>query len=301
MHSSSVPSFGTPVFASWAARLGWAQLVLALGLVSPLSGARVPTPEPEFNINVRADVDRPYKGLGREPLREHGKVYAIVSIEQIDNPENKLVRPVNEYMLLKNLKRVLADHGFREAPDGTTPDIILTVLYGRGWLRNPYLDDGTINSYNGGIDGISTGGAPTVTIVGVPKDTLRHKDAFFEEKAQRAESEKLIINITAWQYPEPRKAGAKKQKPRQYWRTTINTDDADQDLNALMEKMLRAGAVYFDKVIDKEEVTVSSALPEGHVNVGIPIVVDPTQQRSQPNPPQSPAPKPAPPPAPAPR
>lgn len=295
MHLSRIPFLGAFTFRSLAAGLSRAPLALALCGLGLLAGAQARGAEVEYNINVRSDVDRPFKGLGREPLVEHGKVYAIVSIEQIDNPENKLVRPVNEYMLLKNLRRVLADHGFREAPEGTAPEILLTVLYGRGWLRNPYLDDGTINPY-GGVDGVTGGGAPTVTIVGVPKDIIRHKDAFFDEKAQRAESEKLIINITAWKYPEPRKAGEKKQKPRQYWRTTINTDDADQDLNALMEKMLRAGAVYFDRVIDKEEVTVSSTLPEGHVKVGIPTVVDPNQPREQPTKTPAPATPPASPP-----
>ncbi len=293
MHSSRIALFGLTAFRLWIAGLSRAPLALALGGLVLLPGARALGAEVEYNINVRSDVDRPFKGLGREPLVEHGKVYAIVSIEQIDNPENKLVRPVNEYMLLKNLRRVLTDHGFREAPEGTVPEILLTVLYGRGWLQNPYLDDGTINPY-GGVDGVTGGGAPTVTIVGVPKDIIRHKDAFFDEKAQRAESEKLIINITAWKYPEPRKPGEKKQKPRQYWRTTINTDDADQDLNALMEKMLRAGAVYFDRVIDKEEVTVSSALPEGHVKVGIPMVVEPNKAPSQPPKTPGPTPPPAP-------
>ncbi len=254
-------------------------LFLALGLSGALLGLRAAPGESDFNINVRSDVDRPFKGFGKETLREHGKVYAIISIQQIDNPTNKLVRPVNEYDLLKDLHQVLTNHGYREAPAGTTPDILLTVLYGRGWLRNPYLDDGMIDPYNGGIEGIRAGGAPVVTIVGVPKDAFRHKDAFYEEKLQRAEGEKLIINITAWQPPEPRKAGAKKAKPRQYWRTTINTEDADQDLNVLKEKMLRAGAVCFDQVIDREEITVSSSLPEGHVEVGISTVVEPSQAR----------------------
>ncbi|MCX6945515.1 MAG: hypothetical protein NT173_12300 [Opitutales bacterium] len=129
-----------------------------------LAGGRLAAAEGEntFPINVRAVVDRPFKGFGVEPLHEHGKSYAIVSIKQIDNPTNRLARPVNEFALLKNLRHVLATHGFREAPANTRPEIILTVLYGRGWLRNPYLDDSMIDELSGGIDGISAGGARVV-------------------------------------------------------------------------------------------------------------------------------------------
>jgi len=255
-------------------------LVLLFAAVA-LVGLRATAAESadSYQINVRSTVDRAFKGLGKEPLREHGKVYAVVSIDQIENLTDKLVRPVNEYALLKNLNRVLAAHGFHEATGDTKPEILLTVLYGRGWLKNPYLDDGVIDELTGGIDGISAGGAPVVTIVGVPKDIIRHKEAGYEEKLQRANGEKLILNITAWEPPAPRKPGVKKQKPKQLWYTTINTDDADQDLNEQMAKMLEAGAVYFDHEIDKEEITVSSDTPEGHVKVGTPTVVEPASPR----------------------
>jgi hypothetical protein len=124
-------------------------------------------------------------------------------------------------------------------------------------------------------------GGRTVTIIGIPKDIIRHKEAGYEEKLQRADGEKLIINITAWEYPGAKKDGVKKKRPRQLWYTTVNTDDADQDLNEQMEKMLAAGAVYFDREMDKEETTVFSNLPEGRVEVGTPTVVEPTREKSR--------------------
>ena len=251
---------------------------LALLLAGVLPALRVAATDDDYRINVRTAVDRPFKGLGKEPLVEHGKVYSVVKIDLIDNPVGKLVRPVNEFALLKNLNRVLAAHGFREAPAGTNPEILLTVLYGRGWLKNPYMDDSMIESEMG-VDGVNAMGGRTVTIVGIPKDALKHKDAMYEEKLQRADGEKLIINITAWAFPGTGKGGGKKQRPKQLWHTTINTDDADQDLNAQMEKMLAAGAVYFDREMEKEEETVFSSLPEGHVKVGAPTVVEPAAPR----------------------
>jgi hypothetical protein len=254
---------------------------VAVSLASILAGVFASAAEGEYRINVRATVDRPFKGLGKEPLREHGRVYSIVSIEEIVNVESKLVRPVNEFALLKNLNRVLAKRGFREAAPGTDPDILLTVLYGRGWLKNPYTDDSMIETDAPGIDGVGSMGGRTVTIIGIPKDIIRHKEAGYEEKLQRADGEKLIINITAWEYPGAKKDGVKKKRPRQLWYTTVNTDDADQDLNEQMEKMLAAGAVYFDREMDKEETTVFSNLPEGRVEVGTPTVVEPTREKSR--------------------
>lgn len=252
-------------------------LPVLLAIAALLPGAARAAEGP-FQINVRPHVERAFKGLGMEPLVEHGKIYAIASMDLIDNPVNKLVRPVNEFALLKNLHRVLAKHGFTEAAPGTKPQIILTVLYGRGWLKNPYLDDDYIEQ-GGAIDN-GGGGAPTVTIVGVPKNIIRHKEPGYEEKLQRANGEKLIINVTAWEYREPNPNAKKREKPKQVWYTIINTDDADQDLNALMERMLEAGAGYFDHEIDKEEVSVSTTVKEGRVEIGTPIIVQPpTKQK----------------------
>jgi hypothetical protein len=251
--------------------------LLAVGLTGSAfaAGDAIPA-DADYRINVRSEVERAYTRFGREPVREHGKVYAIVKMDLIDNPDGKLVRPVNEFALLKNLNAVLAKRGFREAPPGTTPEILLTVLYGRGFLKNPYMDDSMIENDAPGIDGVGSMGGRTVTIVGIPKDIIRHKDAGYEEKLQRADGEKLILNVTAWGMPE-RKPGEKKQRPKQLWHVTINTDDADQDLNAQMEKMLAAGSMYFDREMDKEEVTTFSSLPEGNVKIGTPTVVEPSK------------------------
>ena len=43
---------------------------------------------------------------------------------------------------------------------------------------------------------------------------------------------------------------------------------------AIAAEMLAAGAPYFDREIKEEEVDVYKPLPEGHVNVGTPQVVD---------------------------
>ena len=59
------------------------------------------------------------------------------------------------------------------------------------------------------------------------------------------------------------------------WKTIMVVDDPDhRDLNAIAEKMLEAGAPYFDKEIREPEATIFKPLPDAHVNVGTPEVVD---------------------------
>lgn len=245
-------------FASWSA--------LALGVIALGNFTFLAAGETAFDIGVRAEVERANKGLGREPLREHGKAYIVISLQQLDNISDELTHPVNEFKLLKELRNALASRGFHEVSERAQADILITVLYGRGWLRNPYLDDGMLNELSG---------VPILTLTGV--DAVKHMvnaREVGEEKIQRAQAEKLIINLTAWKPPAKHK-----EKPKELWRTTIYVEDADQDLNILSEKMLMAGAAYFDRQLDKEEVTLPSTLPEGRVDVGTPTVVTPSKEK----------------------
>ena len=139
---------------------------------------------------------------------------------------------------------------------------MLTVLCGRGYLRNPYLDDVNMDE---------TTNPPTLTYVGLPTSLMRQKTHRFEEKLQAAQSEKLFIRVTAWANPDtqPEPKPGKKKKPKLLWKTTIVTDDpANRDLNQFMEKMLAAGSEFFDRKITTEEVFITTDLPVGNVQLG---------------------------------
>jgi hypothetical protein len=101
----------------------------------------------------------------------------------------------------------------------------------------------------------------------------------FEAKATKASYEKLFILVRAWKYPPPPDP---KQKPEVLWVTTMLVDDPDhRDLNVIAKQMLEAGAPYFDREIKGEEVDVYKPLPEGHVKVGTPEVVEPAGPKTR--------------------
>ncbi len=214
-----------------------------------------------YRINLSSMVERAYTRFSKEPYREHGKQYVIVSLMPV--AEYPLKKPVDETALLTELRRALSVHGFREAQPGQNPDIVLTVLYGRSHLVNPYTRDSVEVGPSGVGVPIAVIGEAEARAVGVPGGAA---------KLIAAGSEKLFIAVSAWKYPE-----AAKEKPKLLWRTIVNTDDPDEDLNLLSEKMLLAAAGYFDKPVEEPEISFNSNLPEGKVKSGDPTVVEPAK------------------------
>ena len=250
-----------------ARALAW-RLLLGAGCLG-LGARAAPGPEDlPLDIGVRSSVDKPFGGFRHKPAPKHGKIYLIAVVDRAPSAE-KLVRPVDERGMLQALRQELASHGYREITKDQTPEIVLTVVYGRGWLRNPYLADAMVNEL--------AGDPPVATILGgIPTQLIKEREAGFEAKLQKAQFEKLFIRVTAWQYPS-----APKEKPKDLWKTTMIVDDPDnRDLNQVYQAMLAAGAPYFDQEIKDEEVEIRKPVPEGKVKVGTPEVVKPEHPSS---------------------
>jgi hypothetical protein len=225
-----------------------------------------------FEITLRSSVERPFTLFGKKPAAGHSKLYAIGGIRAAylmpHDTSRPLAIPVNEDNLRAQLKNVLSAHGFHEITWGKTADIILTVIYGRNQLRNPYADR-TIE-VDGGAIGLP--GAKVVDSTSSSDQIGREKsDPAYYRKLQTADAEKLFIIISAWQNPAFNPA--EKEKPILLWRTTVFIDDPDRDLNAISDKMLAAAGTYFDREIEKEEVSVMSNVVNGKVEVGAPTEV----------------------------
>lgn len=216
----------------------------------------------KLDVSVRSAIDRPFQGLRKAPVKEHGKLYYIAAIDEAP-AEKPLVLPVNEAAMLQSLREELTKRGYREIGPDEKPEIILTVVYGRGWLRNPYLS-GTMEAADSG----TYGGLPVVNVVGIENRFMRGKEFGYEEKLQRANNEKLFIRVTAWGHPtdQPPDPKGRKTKPKELWKTTINVDDPDGlDLNRIHKELLAAGSHFFDREMDKEEEFVPAYVPEGSV------------------------------------
>lgn len=218
-------------------------------------------PDPaNVEIGVRSHVDERWQGIRKGGPIEHGKVYLIASLGQAPSA-GKLVQPVDEAGLLAQLRQTLNSHGFRESVAAETPDIVLTVLYGRGHLRNPYLAniDGDISSDSLAPTPAESQLAATIN----PRLYDKRQWGYYEHKLLAAQKEKLFIRITAWKFP-----GDRKEKPADLWKTTMVVDEPDrQDLNELYPKMLAAGVQFFDRPMKEEEVRIDPS-KTGRVTLG---------------------------------
>ncbi len=238
--------------------------------------------DPPLVVGVRSTVVmKPAKradksGLGEAP--EHDRVYAILSVQMFPS-EEELVEPVDAHALLDEVCLELNRHGFRQVEKGHKPEILLTVQYGRAWLNNPYLSETRDSQTVIGTSSIATtdGNATALlntanrNVTGSWAPLMSRMAPGAEASLQEAQFEKLCIRLIAWRYFSDPKARA-----QQLWRTTMLLDDPDhRDLNAFASEMLAAGAPYFGRDIAEPETKVVKPPPEGQVNVGTPVEVDP--------------------------
>lgn len=245
-------------------------LIPTLLLVSLASVLRATTSAGNLplDIGVRSTIDRPFKGWGKEAVKEHGKVYALASVSEARS-EQQLVLPLDEKILMDALHRELAKRGYRETTAAEPSEIILTILYGRGYLKNPFLGGAMVNGFSD---------PPVATILGAnPEQLVRQKEFDYERKLQGANFEKLFIRVTAWANPDnlPEPKPGKRKKNRILWETTMVTDDPiHRDLNQFVSKLLAAGSEFFDREMDDVETEVRTDLPEGFVEYGDATVVE---------------------------
>ena len=224
--------------------------------LASLAGFAVTTPTDEgvpLAIDVRSKIDPKWEGVRKLKTVTHGKVYALAAVNEVENVD-KLVKPLNRGALATVLRQEMGAKGFREITAGEAPEIVLTVTFGRGYLRNPHLEDVS--------DDVDPEGQPQVNINSA-KQAMRQRMPGFERRMQNAQQEKLYITVTAWSPP------VKGQKPNQLWRTVMVTDNPDgRDLNLAMPAMLAAGVGYFDRNVENDEVTIHSTMPKGTVTLG---------------------------------
>jgi hypothetical protein len=239
-------------------------LVAAVLLLTPLARAQENTTS--LDVGVRSGIDlnehrkRKHDLNYAQDISRHQNIYLLASV--MPHPSiGPLIREVNALAIAAELDRQLQAHGFKPVEPDQKPQIVITVEYGRGWLPNPYTDGDTGKVHNNLTDSDKFHPWPV-------------REIFFsigeEMKRQRADEEKLIIQVRAWRYtPDP------KAEPVMLWMTTMNVDDPDhRDLNEIYKKLLAAGAPHFDQPIDHDhEMVVSDEVPEGHVKVGTPEVV----------------------------
>ena len=168
----------------------------------------------------------------------------------------------------KEVAGVCSDTWGVEVRPNETPDVILTVIYGRGFLENPYLK-GIMVDYSSD--------PPVETLDGLDTEQIiKERDSTYEEHLQNAQYEKLFVRVSAWAYPGKPPPKPKHVKPYLLWKTTVLIDDPiNRDLNQYVEKMLEAAAPYFDHKTPDLEAFSSTTVPEGHVTVGDAKVVPP--------------------------
>ena len=262
-----------------------ALLALALG-VALLSTSLSAQDANGLKVGVMTRLDRQkaiWDGVHSHKIEnppEHGKIYAILAIQPVDSLR-KLVKPVKAADIRDELVKQLDKYGYHHVAPGQKPEILLSVKYGRSWMPTPYANVIDVDSM-----------APQFLKPGLPVSSTDPDDppnytpdtpALAAEislprnshRASELSYEKLFIQVKAYKYPPPPDP---KKKPEALWTAMMYVDDsAHLDLIVVIKQMLEAGAPYFDKEIKDYEATVWKPLPEGHVNVGAPEVVEPAK------------------------
>lgn len=247
--------------------------LLLLSLVSVVAAPAQPAPGIE--IGVRSGID-PVEKTKRDKdfdyarnRTKHGQVYVLASVKE-ETTEVKLSKPVDALAMAKEVKRQLQSQGFREARPKEVPDIVITVKYCRGIMPDPYINPDFLpptdmRKFTAQRVGLSDDD---------PVSHFQTHEVFvgIDSKIAALDEEKLAIQVRAWKYPPP---ADPKKRAELAWMTTMYADDPDhRDLNLIMPQMLATGAPYFNEHLDREHpVMVNTAMPEGHVNVGLPEVV----------------------------
>ena len=228
-----------------------------------------------MEIGIRSGIDKAEKAKrDKDPAYAQDdskrlRRYFLASVKQVDTGE-KLAKPVNARAIAAQLNHVLQQQGFRPIGKDEKPEIVITALYGRGLLINPYVnpDDLPRGDYRHGVR------APANLSDSVPVSSIVDHKTYvgLAGKTQALNYEKVAIQVSAFRYPPP---ADPKEKPLVLWRTTMYSDDADhRDLNLISEKLLESAAPYFDKPLEREgEVKIWTPVPNGKVNVGTPEVV----------------------------
>jgi hypothetical protein len=252
-----------------------AGLGMAAGLVAVAVGAAPPPIDDgdRIAIAVHATVDRPFHGLSRVPARDFGRSFALAAVRQAPSPD-PLVRPVEREAVQQALLAELLRQGYRPAAADEHPEVVISALYGRGYLHNPYSKDPLAgHAAPMGMPGVGGGGVPMVTINALSPELARRVEFGYLDKVRNADYEKLFISIAAYAHPEAappargRKAAA--PKPHLLWRTVISVDYPEAvDLNAVLGEMLAAGAGYFNRETRDGQAYHPVSLPAGSVRIG---------------------------------
>ena len=126
--------------------------LLLAGLASAVSmGAEASSDRLDIGVRSGIDLKEFHKRKGdldyARDISKHANVYLLASVSPHPSVAG-LVKEVNAIAIAHELDRQLQAHGFRPVEPDQTPQIVITVEYGRGWLPNPYLDDAAAPDLN---------------------------------------------------------------------------------------------------------------------------------------------------------
>ncbi len=229
-----------------------------LGAIVGASGA-LAIAQADLDINIRTTVEIPKdRSLGAHPTFLLFPPVQVAAAERLARP----VAPATLEAIPRLLQERLQAMGYVGVVGKEKPELLITTQYGRGQLPNPYNADR--------MGRIDPNGTETTSVTGLPD--ARRFEVEREAKRQFANEEKLFFTISALDFASLQK---NPKKPTVVWTTTMIVDDPDhRDLNGIYKQMIAAGAEYFNRRIDREEVQVPTAIREGRVEIGTPSVVD---------------------------
>lgn len=238
--------------------------IVSLFAVAGLTATRLAAADPKVEVNVNSTLSEAGQKITHPTRAQPAYYFPVVAGWREEGATVAGEKPPPRLLVVHQLAKTLADEGYLVVSAKTPPPTLLLVFH---WgYMNPQIDDKT--QPTGTIDNPFFNQAQMLALVG--GSTLQNLDLDFEREAvmQGAEDDRYFVIVTAYDF-----ADAIKKKKTVLWQARMSVPSAGVTMEEVVPALIASGGPMFGRETKRPEWLTTPLAPEGHVNVGTPVVV----------------------------